>query len=111
MIGDASMFNPKLRDLSERILKRKGTIAPQSIEEKYNTVFQRYTLSPKELEDRLNEMRMAFDKEYKPLLKYEESSSSTHSSAIPLSIPSVKKTETVSRTSKAITPPENVTGA
>ena len=80
MVGDASMFNPNLRDLSETILRRKGTIAPQSIEEKYNTVFKRYTLNPDELQKRLAEMRRAFDKEYVPLIaeNYELSSESSN---------------------------------
>ena len=53
MVGDASMFSPGMRELSKSILNKKGIIMPQSVEEKYNTVFKRYTLTPHELEARL----------------------------------------------------------
>ena len=50
------MLNGSQRELSKKILSRKGIIKPQSIHEKYQKVFDKYTLSPEELAEQMEAM-------------------------------------------------------
>lgn len=56
LVGGASMLNGSLRELSKKVLSRKGIIKPQTIHEKYQKVFDKYTLSPEELAERMEAM-------------------------------------------------------
>ena len=57
LIGNQSMLNESLREVTQTILKRKGMILPQTIQEKYRKVFDKFTLSPDELRRKIAEMK------------------------------------------------------
>lgn len=56
LIGDQSMIKGNLQETTKSILKKKGIIQPQSIQEKYQKVFDKYTLSPEELDTKIEGM-------------------------------------------------------
>ena len=49
LVGNVSMLSGNLRELSKGVLRRKGMIKHPSIHEKYQKVFDKYTLTPDEL--------------------------------------------------------------
>lgn len=50
LVGNNSMLSGPLRELSKNILTKKGIVKHQTVQEKYQKVFDKYTLSPEELE-------------------------------------------------------------
>ena len=60
------MLSGPLRELTKSILSKKGMIKAQTVHEKYQKVFDKYTLSPEELKERAEEMAARLKRRKKP---------------------------------------------